>query len=127
MRAAHAAVLREADPAVGRELARFDLANGCFDQSTETRARCSSEIVAFRYWISGRCFPHEHHKRHIGDSADPGIADQLWIERQQAVGLFRVAARRGLPVDEAPLAVEFADGVDVGNEFVASGKLPSAA
>ena len=70
MRAADAAVLREADTAVGRELTRFDLANRCFNETPVFvalffRDGCSQILNL------GMMFPHEHHERHIADSADP--------------------------------------------------------
>jgi hypothetical protein len=74
MRAAHASVLREADATVGRELPRFDLADGRFNEATVlvallVRNGCF-QILSLRL-----IFPHEHHERYIGDSADPGIAN----------------------------------------------------
>ena len=49
MRTAHAAVLREANPAVGWELDLFDLAHRCLDQPTKLKA-------LFRYSVQ-RHFP----------------------------------------------------------------------
>ena len=66
----------------------------------------------------GNAFPDKHDKGHIGDSADPGIANQLRIEREQAFGFFGVAAGRRFPVDQATLAIELTDGIYVGNEFI---------
>jgi len=57
--------------------------------------------------------------------AHPRIANQLWIKRKQAIGCFRISARRGLPVDEALLAVELSDGIDVANKFIASSERPT--
>ena len=42
--------------------------------------RCSSEMVAFRYWISGCVFAHEHDEGHIRNTCNPGVTDQLRIE-----------------------------------------------
>src|SRR5208282_861912 len=70
----------------------------------------------------GPVLADEYNQGHLRDAADPGVADQLGIERQQAVGLLRIAAGRGLPVDQIALAVEFADRIDIGHEFGAVAK-----
>ena len=44
--------------------------------------RCSSEMVAFRYWISGACFRTQHGKSHIRHIAIQE-RNQLWIQRKQ--------------------------------------------
>jgi hypothetical protein len=123
VRTAQASVLGEADAAVGRDLARFDLANGRFNEATVLPAlyfrNGGLQILNLRMIL-----PHENHERHIGNSTDPGITNQLRIQGQQPFRFFRVATPRGLPVDQAALAIEFAQGVDVGDEFVVSGKLP---
>src|SRR6201981_3730119 len=79
MRTAQASVLREADAAVRRELARFDLANGRFDEATVVPALFFRNSC-LQILNLGMIFPHEHHEPHIGDSTDPGIANQLWVE-----------------------------------------------
>src|SRR5208282_1370533 len=58
----------------------------------------------------------------FGNAADPGIADQLGIERQHACGLFRITTRRGFPVDQTFRAIERPEGINVGNEIVVTGK-----
>ena len=57
----------------------------------------------------------------FGDARHPGIADQLGIQREQPVRLFRIPARRRLPLQKAALSVKFADGIDVGDKVVLSG------
>ena len=70
MRAADASVLREADATVRGELPSFNLGNGRFDEATVFAAlffrNGCSQILNF-----GMTFPHEHHERDIGNSADP--------------------------------------------------------
>src|SRR5713226_9037367 len=121
MRAAHAAVLRKPNPAVRNKLSRFDLTDSCFNQATVLstlffRDRCF-EVLDF-----GQAFSHEHNHAHFGDPTDPGIANQLRVERKQSVGLVGISIRRGLPVDQAMLPVELPQGIDIGNEFIASGE-----
>ena len=67
---------------------------------------------------------HEDDQSHIGNSRHPRIADQLRIESQQPRGCFGITAGGRLPVHEATLAIEFTDGVDVGDELVAVGQVP---
>ena len=67
---------------------------------------------------------HEHDERDFGDSAHPRIANQLWIERKQAVRCLRVSARRGLAVDQAFRPVQLSDSIDVGNKFVSARERP---
>ena len=60
----------------------------------------------------------------FGNASHPGVANELRIQRQQSLRLFRVSARTGLPLEQAARAVEFADGIDVGDEVVLSGDRP---
>src|SRR6266513_504864 len=62
----------------------------------------------------------KHNLGHIRDASDPGIANQLWIQRQQPLRFFWIAARSGLPFEQATPPIEFADGIDVGHELVVS-------
>ena len=63
-----------------RELGRFNLAYSQTDQSIELFALVggdrSLQILDF-----GKPLTYEHDQRHIGNAGDPGIADQLRIER----------------------------------------------
>src|ERR1700740_365546 len=99
MRAAHASVLREADTAVGREVARLHLTDGRLNQtavfaSLLVRDGCF-QILNFR-----DAFPDKDHNGYIANSADPGIANKLRIERQQSRRFFRVAAPRSFSCDQ---------------------------
>jgi len=60
----------------------------------------------------------ENHEGYFGNPADPGIADELRIKRQQAIGILRISARGRLPVDEATLTIEFANRIKVGDKFM---------
>src|SRR6185312_3012395 len=82
MRTARAAVHRETNAAVGREQARFDLADGGLDQMS---------IFVLLFFSDGGCqvldfgqpLANKHHHGYITDAAHPGIADQLWIKRPE--------------------------------------------
>jgi hypothetical protein len=64
---------------VRRELARFDLANGRFNKAI-VLAALFFRNGCLQILDLGMIFPHEHHESHIGDPADPGITNQLWVE-----------------------------------------------
>src|SRR5215469_18253678 len=63
---------------------------------------------------------NEHHEGDFGNPGDPGIANQLRIKRQQAIRILGISARGRLPVDNASLAVEFANRIKVRNKLVPS-------
>src|SRR5215472_7270054 len=63
--------------------------------------------------------PHKDNQCCFGNPGDPRIADELGIERKQARRRFRVSTGCGLPIDEAPYAINFTDRVEVGNELAA--------
>ena len=68
---------------------------------------------------------YEDDKSHGGNSCHPRIADQLRIERQQPRGCFGITAGGRFPVHQATRAIEFTDGVDVGDKLVAVGQVPN--
>src|SRR5712692_3884051 len=123
MWAAQAAVLGEADTAVRNKLSRFDLANGCLHQAPELlpllfRDR-RSQILNF-----GSMLPDEDDQGYFRNPTDPGITDELWIERKQSLGLRRIATGGCLPVDQAVLAIDLPEGIEIGNEFASSRHCP---
>ena len=65
---------------------------------------------------------NEHHEGYFGNPGDPGIADQLRIKREQAIRILRISARGRLPVDNAMLAVEFANRIKVRNKLMPARK-----
>src|SRR5258708_35002183 len=102
MGAAQATVLREANTTMRNKLSRFDLADRCLHKVPELltllfRDR-RSQILNFRSMLS-----HEDNQCYFRNSTDPGITDELRIERKQPLVLHRIAARCGLPVDQAML------------------------
>jgi len=119
IRAAHTAVLREADTAVGGEKSRFKLMDGRLNQTAEFTALFLRDR-GFQVLDLGRLLPDEHDKGDIRYATDPGIANELWIEGEKPLRLFRIPAGRCFPVDQAALAIEFTDRVDIGNKIIAS-------
>src|SRR5579862_4821644 len=114
---ADAPVLRETDSWVGRELGRFDLTSGGFNQLAKLltllfRDR-SQQVLNLR-----NAFPHKRHNGDFGDARDPGVADQLKVKRSQPLGLVGVTGTGGLPFEQPPCAVQVADGIDIGYKLV---------
>src|SRR5438477_2592888 len=65
-------------------------------------------------------FSNKHYLRHLGNTCNPGIANQLRIKRQQPFRFFWIAAGSGFPFEQATLPIEFADCINVGYELVVS-------
>src|SRR5713226_3844233 len=123
MWATHASVLGKADTAVRNKLSRFDLADRCLDKPSELlpllfRDR-RSQILNF-----GSMLSDEDDQCHLRNPTDPGITDELRIERKQSLGLHRIAAGCGLPVDQAVLAIDLPDGIKIRDEFAPSPQCP---
>lgn len=100
-------------------MTRFDLMNGGLYQPPKFPPLFlgdgRSQILNL-----GSMLPYEDDQRYLRNSADPGIADELRIERKQTFGVLWVAARRGLPVDQATHAIYLTDRIEIGNKFAAS-------
>src|SRR6266481_1225301 len=119
MWAAHAAVLGEADTAVGNKLSRFDLADRCLHKAPELltlllRDR-RSQILNL-----GSMLPDEDDQCYFRNPTDPGITDELRVERKQSLRLHRITARCCLPINQAVLAIDLPEGIKIGNEFTSS-------
>ena len=68
-------------------------------------------------------FSNEDDECNIRDSADPGIADQLRIQRQQSFRLFGVAAVVVFQSIRYSAAIELAEGINVSNELLFPGRV----
>jgi hypothetical protein len=100
MRATFASVLRETNSAVRKELARFDLTDGCLYQLTELPA--PPFINGCLQKLSFRCaLSDEDNQSNIGDSCHPGITNRLWSEGQETLRLFGISGCRRFPIDDA--------------------------
>src|SRR5260370_26329802 len=110
MWATQAAVLGEADTAVRNKLSRLDLADRCLREAPELltllfRDR-RSQILNF-----GSVLPHKDDQCYLRNPTNPGIADELRIERKQSLGFRRIATGCCLPVDQQVLAIDLPDGI----------------
>src|SRR5579864_2922805 len=124
IRTAAAGILRKANSAVRQKVSRLDAANGAFYQMAELLTLFLSDGSAQVLNVH-QALPDEYH---LGDFRNPGyprVADKLWIQGKQSLRLFWVSARRCFPFQQTTPAIESPDGVDVSNEVVAEGNLPS--
>src|SRR5205814_4039047 len=87
---AGAGVLGEADAAVGQKLGRFDPPDRILDKMTEFLtlfvADDGSKVLNLNQPLSNK-----HYLRHLGYACNPGIANQLRVERQQPFRFFWIA------------------------------------
>src|SRR6266436_634408 len=123
MWAAQAAVLGKADTAVRNKLSRFDLADRCLHEAPELLT------LLFRDGRSqvlnlGSMLPDENDQCYFRNPTDPGITDELWVERKQSFGFHRITARCCLPVNQAVSAIDLPEGIKVGDEFAPSRQCP---
>jgi hypothetical protein len=108
---------------VWQELGGLNPSNRVLDQATE--------LLALRVGNGGlqvlnldQSFADEYDLGDFDDAGHPGVANQLGIQSQQALGLIGVSARTGFPLEQAVRPVEFADSVNVRHEVVFSCKWP---
>ena len=100
-----------------QEVRRLDSTDRVFDQVAKLLALFLGDGGA-QVLNLDQALADENDLGDFRDACDPGVADQLRIERQQSLRFFRVSAGTGLPFQQAALAIEFSDGIDVGNEVV---------
>src|ERR1700740_1024881 len=119
MWAAQAAVLGKTDTAVRNKLSSFDLADRRLYEARELstllfRDRCSQILNL------GSVLPNDHDQGYFRNPTDPGITNELWIERKQSLGFHGVATGCSLPVDQAALAIDLPEGIQIGHKFASS-------
>src|SRR5271154_5705263 len=121
MSAAHTAVLGKADPAVRKELPRFNLISGGLNQLAKLPALLFSD--GYPQILNLRCvLAHEDNQSNIRNASHPGITNQLGIECQKTLRLFRIAAGRRFPVDDAFRPIQLTDRIEVREELAPGGK-----
>src|ERR1700757_2368754 len=121
MGTADASVLWKANPAVRQKMASFNLLDGGFHQLAKLPTLFFVD-GCFQILNFGRALANKHNQRDIRDSSHPGVADELWIKRQEAIGLFRIARSCGFPIDDAFRPVELANRIDVRYKFASARK-----
>ena len=81
---------------MGFEVSCFDLADGSPDQLAELPPLLVADR-GLEVLDLGNTLADEGHNRYIGDPADPGVADELWIQGQESCRLLWIPCRGGLP------------------------------
>jgi hypothetical protein len=105
------------------EVRRLDSTDRAFHQAAKLLALLLGDGSA-QVLNLDKTLADKNHLSHFRNSCDPGVTNQLGIERQEPLRFFRKSAGRRLPLEQAALAIECADGVDIGNEVVVAGDLP---
>ena len=83
----------------------LDLLNGVTDELGEFQTLLISDGGA-QILNFDQTFAYEDDLRDVRNTCNPGIADQLLIESQEPLRLFRVAARRRLPFEKAAAVIQ---------------------
>jgi hypothetical protein len=97
IRAAAAGVLGKADAAVRQELCRLDSPDRVLYQATEFLALLVGD-GGLQVLNLYQMLADEDDLGDFGDARHPGVANQLGIQREQSVRLFRITAGRGFPL-----------------------------
>jgi len=119
VRAAAARILGETNATVRGKVRRLDATDRAFHET--------AKLLALFIGNGGAQVLHLDHaladEYDLGDlrnARDPGVANQLRIQRQQSLRFFRVSTGGCFPLQQAPRAVEFPDGIDIGNDWSGS-------
>src|SRR5215469_18452128 len=112
MGAVHASVLRKSNAAVGEELPCLDLIDRGIDQLTELPALTfvdrGLEILHFRCVLS-----YKDDQGNLRNASHPGIANELQIESQKTLRLFRISGCGCFPIDDAFCSINLANRINV--------------
>src|SRR5580700_833825 len=99
MRTTRAAILGKSNPAVSRELSLFNVEDCRLNKATKLPAlffrNGRPQVLDFRQLLS-----HEDDQCNIRNATDPGIANQLRIQSEEAFWLLGITARSRLPIDQ---------------------------
>src|ERR1017187_3616418 len=115
IRAAAAGILGKTNATVRQKVCRLDAADCSFHQT----AKLLSLFVGdgrVQVLNLNQALADEYDLGDLSNTSHPRVADGLGIQRKQSLRYFRVSARTGLPLQQAARPVEFADGIDVGDE-----------
>src|ERR1700741_2287488 len=121
MGAAHTPVLRKPNPAVREELSCLDLIDRSLNQLPKFPALIfvdgRLQILDF-----GCVLSNEDNQGYLRNASHPGITNELWVERQETIGLFWVSGRSRFPIDDVFRTIHLANRIDVGHEITAAGE-----
>lgn len=118
-----ARILWKADAAMRQEQPGLDLSDCVIDQGCELLPlflrNGGPEVLNFNQPLA-----HENNFGDFVDAGHPRIADQLRIQCGNAGRFFWISRGAGLPFQNAARAVQFTNGIDVGDEMVARTEHP---
>jgi hypothetical protein len=123
LRTAATRVLRKANTAVRQKICGFDSTGRALHQAAKLQA------LFLRYGSAqvlnlNQALANEYDLRNLRNAGHPRITNQLRIQRQQSVRLFRVSVRAGFPLEQTAGAIKAPDSIDVGNEVVLAAEGP---
>src|ERR1022692_3333091 len=111
-------VLGKAEAAMGQEKSRLNPTYRVVDQGLELLpllvGDSGPQVLDFYGALTDK-----DDLRDFIDPRHPGIANQLRIQRRNAVRLLRIAGGAGLPLQHTGCTVQFADSIDEGDKAVA--------
>src|SRR5215467_12739424 len=99
MGAAHTPVLRKSNAAVWKEVSCLDL----IDRSLYQLAKLPALVFidgCLQILNFGCVLSDKDDERNLRNASHPGITNQLWVESQETLRLFRVSGCRRFPVDD---------------------------
>src|ERR1035441_2532993 len=116
-------VLGKADAAMRQEQTGLDPSDRVIDQGCELLPLLvrngGPEVLNFDQPLA-----YENDLGNFVDACHPRIADELRIQCGNAGRFFRISSGGGLPFQNAGRAVEFTNGIDVGDKIVAKTECP---
>src|SRR5215469_7834435 len=121
MGAAHTSVLRKSNAAVREELPCLDLIDRSLNQLPKLPALLfvdrGLQILNLRCVLS-----YKDDESNLRNAGHPGITNELRIEGQKTLRMFRISGGGRFPVDDAFCSIHLADRIDVRHEITATGK-----
>jgi hypothetical protein len=112
-----ARILGKPDTAVRQESRRLNLPNRILDEQAEFLALLFAngcpKVLNFHEALA-----NEDHLGDFGNPGDPGIAHHLGIESQHSSRFLRIAARGGLPLQQALFPIQPSYRIDISDKFI---------
>src|SRR5205823_7112166 len=108
--AAAAGVLRETNTTMGEKLSGLDPLDRIFHQLAELATLLVSDLRT-QVLHFDQALADKDDLCDFGDAGNPRVANQLRIESEQPLGFFRIAAGRGLPLQQGTRPVQLSNGI----------------
>src|SRR5215469_16131762 len=121
MGAAHTPVLRKSNAAVRKKVSRLDL----IDRSLYQLAKLPALVFingCFQILNFGCVLSNKDDQGNLRNAGHPGITNELRIESQKTLRLFRISGGGRFPVDDAFRPIHLSDRIDVRHEITPTRK-----